>query len=124
MSMRAIIYCRSAAASHGQTAALDPAINKQLQRCRQHAAQAGYDVRAEITELCSGRSMAHPRLEEWVHQHPRGADVVIVVSVDRLGRTLEAASAATVWLQCHGLRIDIIDPAPAHHESGPLLPRL
>lgn len=100
---RAIIYCRSAAESASSAG--------QLNALRDHAKRSEYLIVQEFIELShQGGSLAQSNLASilasaGVHD----ASVLLVASIDRLGRDARRASEIFSALSANGIRVETLD---------------
>jgi len=102
---RCAIYARSATAHHA-----DGSIDEQIARCREFAARRGWEVLNEdiyVDSGISGLPKQHPALNELIATasglQPFG--FVLVVSVDRLSKSLQHYLEMRCKLQAFGIRL-------------------
>ncbi len=95
---RSIVYARVSTVDRGQ----NPQV--QLVECREHAQRCGWEVVEEIVDFESGAKAKRPgleRLRELVWK--RKVDIVLVVRLDRLGRSLRDLMNLLYELREHGV---------------------
>jgi site-specific DNA recombinase len=102
---RCAIYGRSAIARQG-----DGSLDEQIARCREFAARRGWEVLNEdiyVDSGVSGLSKEHPELNELIAAASslRPFGYVLVVSVDRLSRSLPHYLELRCKLQAFDIRL-------------------
>jgi site-specific DNA recombinase len=102
---RCAIYARSATAHQA-----DGSVDEQIARCREFAARRGWELLNEdiyVDSGISGLSREHPALNELIAAASsfRPFGYVLVVSVDRLSRSLPHYLELRCKLQAFGVRL-------------------
>src|SRR5579864_267026 len=109
---RCAIYARSASAHQA-----DGSFHEQIARCREFAARRGWEVLNEdiyVDSGISGVSREHPALNELIAAASsfRPFGYVLVVSVDRLSRSLQHYLELRCKLQALGVRLLSLEVRP------------
>ena len=118
---RCAIYARSAIAHQ-----VDGSVNEQIARCREFAARHGWEVLNEdvyVDSGISGLSREHPALNELITAASslRLFGYVLVVSIDRLARSLSHYLELRRKLRAFGIRLLSVEvrwtSSPDEHSS-------
>lgn len=101
-NFRVIIYAR--VSTKGQTTL------PQLLELRAYAASRGWKVAEEIEDVCSGKRAARPGLDRLMAMvRAREVDCVMVVKIDRMGRSLR--HLADIVTELRDARVTLIAPS-------------
>ena len=111
---RCAIYARSATAHQA-----NGSVDAQIARCREFAARRGWEVLNEdiyVDSGISGISKEHPALNELIAAASsfRPFECVLVVSVDRLSRSLPHYLELRRKLRAFGIRLLSVEVRPAN----------
>jgi site-specific DNA recombinase len=105
MKKRAVIYARVSTVEQGQGYSLPT----QLESCRKYAAERGYTVVAEFTDMHTGTEIDRPGLNElYEFVEKNGADLVIVHDLDRLSREVGNQAIIEMEMSRAGLEIEYV----------------
>jgi DNA invertase Pin-like site-specific DNA recombinase len=97
---RAVLYARTALEDHQRTV-------EQLTVCRQYAEDKGYLVVVGLADYGSGLSLELPQLDH-IRQIVHEFDVLIVIDISRLSRSLQKLAIIEDELKQAGVRIECI----------------
>ena len=111
---RCAIYARSATAHQA-----DGSVDEQIARCREFASRRGWEVLNEdiyVDSGISGLSKEHHALNELIAAASglRPFEFVLVVSVDRLSKSLPHYLEMRCKLQAFGIRLLSVEVRPAN----------
>lgn len=103
MKKRGVIYARVSTVEQGQGYSLPT----QLDSCRDYAAQRGYLVAAEFTDMHTGTEIDRPGLNQlYQFVEKNTVDVVIVHDLDRLSREVGNQAIIEMEMSRAGLEIE------------------
>jgi site-specific DNA recombinase len=118
MTKRAIVYARVSTDEQGEGYSLPT----QVESCRKYAAEQGYTVVAEFTDMHTGTEIDRPGLNElYQFVEKEGADVVIVHDLDRLSREVGNQAIIEMEMSRAGLRIEYVLGQYADTPEGELM---
>ena len=103
MAKRVVLYARVSTVEQGEGYSLQT----QLESCRSYAAERGYVVVAEFTDMHTGTVIDRPGLSELYQLVETGAaDVVVVHDIDRLSREFGNQAIIEMEMSKAGLEIE------------------
>lgn len=118
MTKQAVIYARVSTVEQGQGYSLPT----QLESCRNYAAQRGYSVVAEFTDMHTGTEIDRPGLIElYQFIEKTRSDVVIVHDLDRLSREIGNQAIIEMEMSRMGLDIEYVLGQYAKTPEGELM---
>lgn len=117
--MKAAIYCRVSTEDQGRDGT---SLLTQLEACKRHCLEKGYQATSHFSETYSGLTIERPKLNELRELiRSGGIDVLVVYCLDRLSRDPTHGVILTQELEKHNVTLEAVTETVDSSELGKLI---